>query len=139
MLHLEICVDHVAVVIHVTALVEHLVFCFILFFCSIRCMQIVLQRVGPWGGDGGRDHDIMVAPRRLESVKVCSGVVVDTLGFSYRDKYGKQHRTPLWGGLGGEAVRTVSKSISLGPTKINLQGKRAACFFIDLFHVQKMG
>lgn len=64
------------------------------------------ERVGPWGGEGYRNHDIVVAPWRLVSVKVTSGQVVDGIGFSYLDKHGKQYTTPLWGGDGGN-VRMV--------------------------------
>uniref|UniRef100_A0A0E0R8M5 Jacalin-type lectin domain-containing protein n=1 Tax=Oryza rufipogon TaxID=4529 RepID=A0A0E0R8M5_ORYRU len=64
-------------------------------------VQSMPERVGPWGGEGSRNHDIVVAPWGLESVKVSSGDVVDGIGFSYLDKNGKQHTTPLWGGDGG--------------------------------------
>ncbi|PAN42655.1 hypothetical protein PAHAL_8G164000 [Panicum hallii] len=67
----------------------------------------VVQRRGPWGGDGGRTHDITVAPQSLKSVKVCSAVVVDALGFSYLDRNGREHNTPLWGGVGG-SIRTIN-------------------------------
>ncbi|XP_062182086.1 disease resistance protein RGA5-like [Phragmites australis] len=73
---------------------------------------VVLEKRGPWGGDGGSTRDITVAPQCLESVKICSAVVVDALGFSYRDRRGKHHRTSLWGGVGG-SVRTVD----LGPSE----------------------
>lgn len=63
------------------------------------------ERVGPWGGEGRRNHDIVVAPWRLESVKVSRGQVVDGIGFSYFDKHGKQHTTPLWGGGGGNVCK----------------------------------
>uniref|UniRef100_A0A0D9XS88 Jacalin-type lectin domain-containing protein n=1 Tax=Leersia perrieri TaxID=77586 RepID=A0A0D9XS88_9ORYZ len=74
--------------------------------------KIMLERSGPWGGEGTRNHDIMVAPQRLESVNVSYGVVVDGFGFSYRDKYGTQHTTPLWGGVGGS-----SRTIHFGPSE----------------------
>ncbi|CAO2151881.1 unnamed protein product [Urochloa humidicola] len=74
--------------------------------------EIVLQRRGPWGGDGGSTHDITVAPKSLKSVKVCSAVVVDALSFCYLDRNGRKHSTPLWGGVGG-SIRTIN----LGPSE----------------------
>ena len=47
-----------------------------------------------------------MAPHSLKSVKVCSAVVVDALGFSYLDRNGREHNTPLWGGVGG-SIRKV--------------------------------
>jgi len=75
--------------------------------CSLSLIQVILQRRGPWGGDGGSTRDIMVAPQSLKSVKICSAVVVDALSFSYLDRYGREHSMPFWGGVGG-MVRTVS-------------------------------
>ena len=49
----------------------------------------------------------MVAPQSLKSVKICSAVVVDALGFSYLDRYGREHSMPFWGGVGG-MILTVS-------------------------------
>ncbi|XP_034606764.1 disease resistance protein Pik-2 isoform X3 [Setaria viridis] len=74
--------------------------------------EVVLQRRGPWGGDGGSTRDITMAPKSLKSVKVCSAVVVDSLSFSYLDRYGREHNTPLWGGVGGSI-----RMINLGPSE----------------------
>ncbi|CAL4988105.1 unnamed protein product [Urochloa decumbens] len=74
--------------------------------------EVVLQRRGPWGGDGGNTRDITVAPKSLKSVKVCSAVVVDALSFCYIDRNGREHSTPLWGGVGG-SIRTIN----LGPSE----------------------
>ncbi|TVU50347.1 hypothetical protein EJB05_01716, partial [Eragrostis curvula] len=71
------------------------------------------DKVGPWGGDGGRARNVKVAPHRLRSLKICCGDVIDALAFSYEDRHGKQHTTPLWGGVGGW-VRTIH----LGPSEI---------------------
>ncbi|XP_034606763.1 disease resistance protein RGA5 isoform X2 [Setaria viridis] len=70
------------------------------------------ERRGPWGGDGGSTRDITMAPKSLKSVKVCSAVVVDSLSFSYLDRYGREHNTPLWGGVGGSI-----RMINLGPSE----------------------
>ncbi|CAO2144161.1 unnamed protein product [Urochloa humidicola] len=77
-----------------------------------KAEEAVLQRRGPWGGDGGSTHDITVAPKNLKSVKVCSAVVVDALSFCYLDRNGREHSTPLWGGVGG-SIRTIN----LGPSE----------------------
>uniref|UniRef100_A0A0D9XSA0 Jacalin-type lectin domain-containing protein n=1 Tax=Leersia perrieri TaxID=77586 RepID=A0A0D9XSA0_9ORYZ len=69
--------------------------------------EIMPERVGPWGGEGRSNHDIKVAPMHLKSIKVSCGQVVDAIGFSYLDKKGKQHTTPLWGDYGG-TVYTVN-------------------------------
>ncbi|TVU50792.1 hypothetical protein EJB05_02182, partial [Eragrostis curvula] len=79
------------------------------------------DKVGPWGGDGGQARDVKVAPHRLRSVKVCCGAIIDALAFSYEDilppfqngVHGKQHITPLWGGVGGNV-----QTIHLGPSEI---------------------
>lgn len=70
-------------------------------------LQILENRIGPWGGNGGVTCDIKVAPKRLESITICSGIIIDALAFSYLDKDGERHTTSLWGGLGG-SVQLVS-------------------------------
>ncbi|KAL6890320.1 hypothetical protein ACP4OV_009083 [Aristida adscensionis] len=74
--------------------------------------QIHVHRRGPWGGNGGRTRDITVAPQHLERVKICSAIVVDAISFSYLDRHGKKHDTPLWGGLGGNI-----HTIDFGPSE----------------------
>lgn len=68
--------------------------------------EIVVDRFGPWGGNGGAACDIKVAPQQLESLTICSGTIVDALAFSYRDRNGRRHTTRLWGGVGG-SVHTI--------------------------------
>ncbi|KAF7061436.1 hypothetical protein CFC21_068132 [Triticum aestivum] len=58
----------------------------------------VATKLGPWGGNGGTAYDITVAPHRLESVTVYSGVIVDVLEFSYTDHSGHEHNVGPWGG-----------------------------------------
>lgn len=70
-------------------------------------MQVVVAKVGPWGGNGGNSCDIKVIPRHLESVTICSGTVIDALAFSYWDINGKRQTTQFWGGILGN-VNTVS-------------------------------
>ncbi|XP_066165395.1 uncharacterized protein [Oryza sativa Japonica Group] len=69
-----------------------------------------LAKIGPWGWNGGSHRDIKVAPRRLESVTIHSGNVIDSLEFSYSDRDGQKHSIGPWGGLGGTAY-----TIELGP------------------------
>nr|TKW01654.1 hypothetical protein SEVIR_8G194700v2 [Setaria viridis] len=49
-------------------------------------LQAGLARIGPWGGDGGMCHDIDATPHHLESVTICSGLVIDSIAFSFRDR-----------------------------------------------------
>lgn len=43
-----------------------------------------VAKIGPWGGDyGGRDHDVTVAPRRLRSVSLRHGKIIDSIAFTY--------------------------------------------------------
>ncbi|KAM0887983.1 hypothetical protein ACQ4PT_028637 [Festuca glaucescens] len=68
-------------------------FCF-MFYCTQECG---LAKIGPWGANGGQVHDITMAPHRLESVTVCSGPIVDSLMFTYRDNDGRPHTAGPWG------------------------------------------
>uniref|UniRef100_A0A0D9XIC6 Jacalin-type lectin domain-containing protein n=1 Tax=Leersia perrieri TaxID=77586 RepID=A0A0D9XIC6_9ORYZ len=75
--------------------------------------KVEVTKIGPWGGNGGSFRDIKVPPRHLDSLMICSGSVIDALGFSYKDADGKQHTTPSWGGLGG-----ISRTIKLGESEV---------------------
>nr|CAB3491572.1 unnamed protein product [Digitaria exilis] len=68
--------------------------------------EVVVAKVGPWGGNGGNSCDIKVIPRHLESVRICSGTVINALAFSYWDINGKRQTTQFWGGILGN-VNTV--------------------------------
>lgn len=61
----------------------------------------LLTKIGPWGGNGGTAQEITEAPRRLESITVCSGVVVDSIAFSYIDHTGQKRTAGRLGGSGG--------------------------------------
>jgi hypothetical protein len=52
--------------------------------------------------------DIAEAPRRLESITVNSGSVVDSIAFSYLDNSGQKRSAGRWGGPGGDP-HTVSR------------------------------
>ncbi|XP_066340229.1 putative cysteine-rich receptor-like protein kinase 31 isoform X3 [Miscanthus floridulus] len=70
----------------------------------------VYAKFGPWGGDGGKPHDIKILPYRLDRVKISSGVIIDSIEFSYTDHDGQYHTTGPWGGHGGD-----NNSFQLGP------------------------
>nr|CAB3495677.1 unnamed protein product [Digitaria exilis] len=71
-------------------------------------------KLGTWGSDGGSAFDITVAPRRLESVTIRWGKVIDWLAFSYRDRDDEVHTAGPWGGNGkGEGTETIT----LGPSE----------------------
>uniref|UniRef100_A0A0E0R942 Jacalin-type lectin domain-containing protein n=1 Tax=Oryza rufipogon TaxID=4529 RepID=A0A0E0R942_ORYRU len=61
-------------------------------------------KIGPCGGNGGKAHDIMVLPHRLENVTICSDIVIHSLAFSYSDHDGQHHTAGPW----GELLTTVS-------------------------------
>jgi hypothetical protein len=66
-----------------------------------------MAKTGLCGGNGGRPHDVKVAPHRLKSVTVSSSTVVDSLSFSYSDHAGKHHTEGPCGGHRG-SNHTVS-------------------------------
>ncbi|XP_037482907.1 mannose/glucose-specific lectin-like [Triticum dicoccoides] len=71
-------------------------------FCTVlNGSPSLLTKLGPWGGSGGSDKDIVEAPRRLESITVSSGLIVDSIKFSYVDQAGQKHTGGPWGGSGG--------------------------------------
>ena len=62
-----------------------------------------MVKIGPWGGEGGRDWDIPTTPLRLEAITVCSSpAAVDAISFCYWDEQGKKHNVGPWGGNGGD-------------------------------------
>lgn len=70
-------------------------------------MQCLPTKVGPWGGNGGTPQDITETPKRLESITIRSGEVVDSISFSYFDQAGQKRVAGPWGGPGGN-LNTVS-------------------------------
>ncbi|KAK1677527.1 hypothetical protein QYE76_038375 [Lolium multiflorum] len=70
------------------------------------------KKVGPFGGDAGRDFDIPEQAQRVESVTIRSGSVIDSIAFSYVDKVGKKQTAGPWGGNGGN-----EETITFAPTE----------------------
>lgn len=63
-----------------------------------------------WGGNGGSAHDITEKPRRLESITIHSGFVIDSFAFSYITQDGETRAAGPWGGSSGH-TETVSLSL----------------------------
>nr|TKW01666.1 hypothetical protein SEVIR_8G194800v2 [Setaria viridis]TKW01676.1 hypothetical protein SEVIR_8G194800v2 [Setaria viridis] len=69
--------------------------------CGGSARKLELSKFGPWGGDGGESKDIKIPPYRLDSITISSGVIIDSIEFSYTDHDGLYHTTGPWGGHGG--------------------------------------
>ncbi|KAJ1255497.1 hypothetical protein BS78_K202100 [Paspalum vaginatum] len=67
---------------------------------------------GPWGGCGGASKSITDVPRRLETITIRSGWVIDSIEFTYINEDGQRHTKGPWGGDGGN-----KQTICLGPTE----------------------
>lgn len=70
------------------------------------------MKVGTWGGDRGSACDITAAPRRLESISLRWGKVIDWISFTYRDSDGNLHTAGPWGG-GAKGQGEGDESITL--------------------------
>jgi len=73
-------------------------------FCVPRSFSDPEQnKDGPWGGEGDNEGDYEEGqePRRLLSVTIHSGFVVDALEFEYVDQTGQNRTYGPWGGVGG--------------------------------------
>ncbi|BAF29458.2 Os12g0228700 [Oryza sativa Japonica Group] len=81
-------------------------------FCpSLKGTKCLPTKVGPWGGNGGTPQDITETPKRLESITIRSGEVVDSISFSYFDQAGQKRVAGPWGGPGGN-LNTIELSSS---------------------------
>lgn len=65
------------------------------------CFQAGVPKIGLWGGTRGRLHGISVAPHNLRSVIIRSGLIIDSLAFTYYDRSGQEKTAGPWGGSGG--------------------------------------
>ncbi|RCV15904.1 hypothetical protein SETIT_3G095300v2 [Setaria italica] len=68
--------------------------------------------IGMWGGDGGEEFDVTEPPKRLDSVMIRAGEIIDSFGFSYIDQAGQKHTLGPYGGKGGNLT-----TIQLAPTE----------------------
>lgn len=75
--------------------------------------QLGLSKFGPWGGGGGDPQDIKIPPCRLESITISSGVIIDSIEFSYTEYDGLNHNTGPWGGHGGNNNLVSVRGITL--------------------------
>nr|TKW01665.1 hypothetical protein SEVIR_8G194800v2 [Setaria viridis] len=80
--------------------------------CGGSARKLELSKFGPWGGDGGESKDIKIPPYRLDSITISSGVIIDSIEFSYTDHDGLYHTTGPWGGHGGN-----NNTFKLGPSE----------------------
>ena len=74
------------------------------------CIQITVQKVGPWGGNGGTPYEVKDGelPQRLESLTVYSNDFIQTIAFSYTDEAGQKRTAGPWGGDAGKFKHPVS-------------------------------
>lgn len=70
-----------------------------------------MKKIGPFGGGGGVLQDITELPGRLESITVQSGVVIDSIAFSYVDQAGQKRTAGTWGGSGRNS-ETVTENLT---------------------------
>jgi hypothetical protein len=65
------------------------------------CVQIPVDKTELLGGNGGDAFDISEQPKRLDSVTIRSGDVIDSIAFSYIDQASNKKIAGPWGGNGG--------------------------------------
>ena len=76
--------------------------------CLTFPKPVLVTKIGPWGGHGGKEFDIRESvPQHLESVTIRSGVAIDSIVFSYIDQAGKKQTLGPWGG-DGELTDTIT-------------------------------
>jgi hypothetical protein len=66
-----------------------------------RVLQIPGDKTELFGGKGGDEFDISEQPKRMESVTIRSGDVIDSVAFSYIDQAGNKQTAGPWGDNGG--------------------------------------
>ncbi|VAH84030.1 unnamed protein product [Triticum turgidum subsp. durum] len=65
--------------------------------------QVRVKKSGPWGGNGGEEHDILeLKPQRLESVTITSGIVINSIAFTCIDQAQQKHNIGRPWGRDGE-------------------------------------
>ncbi|CAM0884512.1 unnamed protein product [Alopecurus aequalis] len=75
--------------------------------CLTFPKPVLVTKIGPWGGNGGTEFDITESvSQRLQSVTIRSGVVINSIAFSYVDLAEKKQTLGPWGG-DGELTDTI--------------------------------
>ncbi|KAF7032542.1 hypothetical protein CFC21_043701 [Triticum aestivum] len=92
--------------------------CFRELHIRVLCLAfpkpVLVTKIGPWGGHGGKEFDIPESvPQHLESVTIRSGVLIDSIAFSYVNQAGKKQTLGPWGGDG-----ELSDTITFAPIEI---------------------
>ncbi|TKW01695.1 hypothetical protein SEVIR_8G196200v4 [Setaria viridis] len=87
----------------------------------VMCLTIPMpkpvQKIGPWGGNGGTPYEIQGAeqPQRLESVTIyANNNFIQTIAFSYTDQSGQKRAVGPWG---GDAGKSKQPPIQFGPSE----------------------
>ncbi|VAH12137.1 unnamed protein product [Triticum turgidum subsp. durum] len=81
-------------------------------FCLCIPNVTPVNKMGPWGADGGTSFDITELPRSLQTVTIRCGDVINSIGFSYTDQAGQKKIAGPWGGDGA-----LSVAIKLAPSE----------------------
>nr|CAB3490304.1 unnamed protein product [Digitaria exilis] len=78
----------------------------------ITCPKPVqVQKIGPWGGNGGNAYEIQDGelPQRLESLSIYAENFIQSIAFSYTDQTGQKRTIGPWGGDDGKSEYPVSR------------------------------
>ncbi|RLN35359.1 mannose/glucose-specific lectin-like [Panicum miliaceum] len=64
-----------------------------------------VQKIGPWGGNGGTVYELQDAelPQRLESLTIYAEDFIESIAFSYIDQAGQKRTVGPWGGDDGKS------------------------------------
>ncbi|PUZ45478.1 hypothetical protein GQ55_8G226900 [Panicum hallii var. hallii] len=73
--------------------------------CLTFPKQKPVQKIGPWGGNGGRAYELRDAelPQRLESLTIYAEDFIQSIAFSYTDQAGQKRTVGPWGGDDGKS------------------------------------
>ncbi|CAO2142330.1 unnamed protein product [Urochloa humidicola] len=65
-----------------------------------------VEKVGPWGGNGGTSYEIKDAelPQLLQTISIYADDVIESIEFSYTDEAGQVRTNGPWGGDEGKSV-----------------------------------
>ena len=85
-----------------------------------------------WGLGEGIEFDVTEPPKRLDSVMIQSGDIIDAFGFSYTDEAGQKHTVGPYGGSGG-SLTTVSKNFESSESYLTLWSEALINLQANLF------